>query len=99
MESDVTSCSGGEEEGVSAEAPPPGQGRYAALGPGGGPLPLAPELVTLSMLPRSQWQGLIHLDVIKVRPRALLRMMSICARAARAAAALLVDNRMRRVVH
>ncbi|EEF27972.1 WD-repeat protein, putative [Ricinus communis] len=26
-----------------------------------------PELVTLSLLPRSQWQGLINLDIIKVR--------------------------------
>ncbi|XP_050218375.1 U3 small nucleolar RNA-associated protein 21 homolog [Mercurialis annua] len=26
-----------------------------------------PELVTLSLLPRSQWQGLINLDLIKVR--------------------------------
>lgn len=25
-----------------------------------------PELVTLSLLPRSQWQGLINLDIIKV---------------------------------
>lgn len=29
--------------------------------------PMASELVTLSMLPASQWQSLLHLDAIKVR--------------------------------
>eukprot|EP00271_Cylindrocystis_brebissonii_P018690 TRINITY_DN5414_c0_g1_i1.p1 TRINITY_DN5414_c0_g1~~TRINITY_DN5414_c0_g1_i1.p1 ORF type:complete len:979 (-),score=218.28 TRINITY_DN5414_c0_g1_i1:1298-4234(-) len=29
--------------------------------------PLLPEMVTLALLPRSQWQNLIHLDVIKER--------------------------------
>ncbi len=29
----------------------------------GAPLPLAPELVTLSLLPRSQWDSLAHLEV------------------------------------
>lgn len=32
----------------------------------GGPAPLSPDLVTLALLPRSQWQGLVHLDAIKV---------------------------------
>lgn len=32
----------------------------------GAPQPLEPELVTLSLLPRSQWQSLVHLDAIKV---------------------------------
>lgn len=32
----------------------------------GAPEPLEPELVTLSLLPRSQWQSLVHLDAIKV---------------------------------
>lgn len=32
----------------------------------GAPQPLEPELVTLSLLPRSQWQTLVHLDAIKV---------------------------------
>jgi len=27
---------------------------------------LSPDLVTLALLPRSQWQGLVHLDAIKV---------------------------------
>ncbi len=32
----------------------------------GAPQPLEAELVTLSLLPRSQWQSLVHLDAIKV---------------------------------
>jgi len=27
-----------------------------------------PDLVTLSLLPKTQWQSLINLDIIKVRP-------------------------------
>ena len=27
---------------------------------------LSPDLITLALLPRSQWQGLVHLDAIKV---------------------------------
>ncbi|GAX75096.1 hypothetical protein CEUSTIGMA_g2540.t1 [Chlamydomonas eustigma] len=38
----------------------------------GAPQPLAPELVTLSLLPRSQWQSLMHLDAIKERNKPLL---------------------------
>lgn len=34
--------------------------------PSGAPQPLEPHLVTLSLLPRSQWQSLVHLDAIKV---------------------------------
>ena len=62
---------GGSEEAsaaAGAEAPPPGQGRYARLDAAGAPVPLEPELVTLGMLPRSQWQGLVHLETIKVGP-------------------------------
>ena len=33
----------------------------------GSPAALSPDLVTLALLPRSQWQGLVHLDAIKVR--------------------------------
>lgn len=40
---------------------------YAARDAAGAPQPLAPELVTLSMLPRTQWQNLVHLDTIKAR--------------------------------
>lgn len=32
----------------------------------GAPQPLEPHLLTLSMLPRTQWQSLVHLDAIKV---------------------------------
>ena len=32
----------------------------------GAPKPLEPHLLTLSMLPRAQWQNLVHLDAIKV---------------------------------
>ncbi|KAL0035116.1 hypothetical protein WJX79_001452 [Trebouxia sp. C0005] len=35
----------------------------------GAPQPLEPELVTLSLLPRSQWQSLVHLDAIKARSK------------------------------
>ena len=30
------------------------------------PSPLLPHLITMSMLPKTQWQNLIHLDAIKV---------------------------------
>lgn len=33
----------------------------------GAPIPLAPEMVTLSLLPRTQWLNLVHLDIIKER--------------------------------
>ena len=32
-------------------------------------MPLHPALVTLALLPQSQWQGLVHLDAIKVLPQ------------------------------
>ena len=35
----------------------------------GAPRPLAPSLATLSMLPRPQWQTLVHLDAIQARSR------------------------------
>jgi U3 small nucleolar RNA-associated protein 21 len=40
---------------------------YGARDAAGAPCPLQPELVTLSMLPRTQWQNLVHLDAIKAR--------------------------------
>ncbi|GFR50668.1 hypothetical protein Agub_g12918, partial [Astrephomene gubernaculifera] len=50
---------------ASTEEPPR---PYAELDPAsGGPLPLAPELVTLSLLPRSHWDSLTHIEVIKAR--------------------------------
>ncbi|GBF88408.1 hypothetical protein Rsub_01120 [Raphidocelis subcapitata] len=36
---------------------------------GGAPAPLAPQLVTLSLLPRAQWETLLHLDAIKARSK------------------------------
>lgn len=46
------------------EAGPSGRG--VAVDASGAPVPLHPALVTLALLPRSQWQGLVHLDAIKV---------------------------------
>ena len=49
----------GDAPAARAPAQPqqPGQGLQG---------PTAPQLVTLSMLPRSVWQSLVHLDAIKV---------------------------------
>jgi hypothetical protein len=41
-------------------------GRVSVVDASGAPVPLHPALVTLALLPRSQWQGLVHLDAIKV---------------------------------
>ena len=41
---------------------------YERRDAGGAPVPLEPALVTLALLPRSQWQSLVHLDAIKARP-------------------------------
>ena len=41
---------------------------YEAVdGSSGAPAPLAPSLLTLSLLPRSQWESLVHLEAIKAR--------------------------------
>ena len=40
---------------------------YERRDAGGAPVPLEPALVTLALLPRSQWQSLVHLDAIKAR--------------------------------
>lgn len=53
---------GGDDEA------PPAYARTAAAG-GGAPVPLSPELVTLSLLPRAQWETLLHLDAIKARSK------------------------------
>ncbi|KAF6265106.1 WD40 repeat-like protein [Scenedesmus sp. NREL 46B-D3] len=37
----------------------------------GTPAPLGPNLATLSLLPRSQWENLLHLDTIKARSKPL----------------------------
>lgn len=44
---------------------------YLDAGADGAPLPLAPQLATLSALPRTQWHNLIHLDAIRDRSRPL----------------------------
>ncbi|EIE21950.1 WD40 repeat-like protein [Coccomyxa subellipsoidea C-169] len=44
-------------------------GRVSVVDASGAPVPLHPALVTLALLPRSQWQGLVHLDAIKERNR------------------------------
>lgn len=56
---------------VSTMEPLVGMDRgYEAVEAGtGAPLPLEPHLVTLSLLPRSQWQSLVHLEAIKARNR------------------------------
>lgn len=44
---------------------------YSKRDEAGAPIPLEPEMVTLSMLPRTQWLSLVHLDVIKARNKPL----------------------------
>ena len=51
-----------EEEAAAGASGRNGGGQDAS----GAPVPLHPALVTLALLPRSQWQGLVHLDAIKV---------------------------------
>ena len=55
-----------------------GQAVYEQCDGGGTPQPLVPQLVTLAMVPRSQWQSLVHLDAIKVcrrqNPARILRV-------------------------
>lgn len=51
------------EASPSAADGPTTSGREHAPG---SPAALSPDLVTLALLPRSQWQGLVHLDAIKV---------------------------------
>ena len=58
------SAAGGAEEASTS-------GRLAADGV---PVALSPGLITLALLPRSQWQGLVHLDAIKVRKSAPITM-------------------------
>lgn len=56
-------------EGAAAEAEEvPLYQRTSSAG-GGAPVPLSPELVTLSLLPRAQWETLLHLDAIKARSK------------------------------
>jgi len=57
-----------QQADAQAVAAPAVYERTAAAG-GGAPAPLSPELVTLSLLPRAQWETLLHLDAIKARSR------------------------------
>jgi U3 small nucleolar RNA-associated protein 21 len=56
--------SSGRAADAGPQAPPPYELRDSLTG---APVPLAPELVTLSLLPASQWQSLVHLETIKAR--------------------------------
>src|SRR5579875_3504648 len=62
----VLSAGAGAEEDDDAQPSTSGRGEGDRRDPSGGPAPLHPSLVTLALLPRSQWQGLVHLDAIKV---------------------------------
>merc|ERR1712091_3933 len=63
---------GGDSEGAGDEIPLPADWREPpaenADSPGF-PIPLAPHLATLSLLSRSSWHSLMHLDEIKERNR------------------------------
>ncbi|RMZ56081.1 hypothetical protein APUTEX25_004505 [Auxenochlorella protothecoides] len=68
------SSSEDEEEGGGAASTPAlrledevAGAAWAKRTPSGAPAPLAPAMLTLSLLPRSQWQSLAHLDVVKAR--------------------------------
>jgi U3 small nucleolar RNA-associated protein 21 len=54
---------------AAAELDPAAGAPYSARDRAGAPVPLVPHLATLSMLPRTQWQNLVHLDTIKARNR------------------------------
>ncbi len=56
-----------EAEGPSAAVRGANKGSIPGrLAADGGPAALSPGLITLALLPRNQWQGLVHLDAIKV---------------------------------
>ncbi len=66
------SDSEGEEAGEAAaaagvNADPAAGAAYSRRDKTGAPVPLAPEMVTFSLLPRTQWLNLVHLDAIKER--------------------------------
>lgn len=60
-----------ESEGSEEEEEEDGVPAYEAKDATGAPVPLAPGLATLSSLPKTQWQTLLHLDTIKARSRPL----------------------------
>ena len=70
--SEGTSSSEGEEEGAgggggaAAGAATEATAAHERRDGAGAPVPLMPSMLTLSLLPRTQWENLMHLDVIKV---------------------------------
>ena len=67
-DSDSDSDGSGQEPAVEVYGTTGGDGslEHRHKQASGAPQPLEPQLVTLSLLPRSQWQSLVHLDAIKV---------------------------------
>ena len=66
----VAAAARGASSAEPVPEPSAGPLAYERLDPvTGAPEPLAPELVTLSLLPRSQWHSLVHLEAIKARNR------------------------------
>lgn len=63
----LSECSDQDLEMEDSKATDFSAGRYALTDSAGAPVPLLPELATLSMLPRTQWLNLVHLDTIKIR--------------------------------
>uniref|UniRef100_A0A383VCR0 Small-subunit processome Utp21 domain-containing protein n=1 Tax=Tetradesmus obliquus TaxID=3088 RepID=A0A383VCR0_TETOB len=58
-------------EAAAAAAAAVAAAAYRQTDSSGAPAPLGPNLATLSLLPRSQWENLLHLDTIKARSKPL----------------------------
>lgn len=66
--SDSESDEGGPSgAGTSGDTAASAEKAYEARDASGAPRPLVPQLATLSMLPRTQWENLQHLEAIKAR--------------------------------
>ncbi len=68
QEPHLASCQQAQAE-AAAQAPEPAAKPYESTSGAGAPAPLAPHLVTLSLLPRTQWHNLVHLDAIRARSK------------------------------
>ena len=69
LDSDSDDCGQDQfQEAAAMDGEADGSSAYNSRQASGAPQPLEPQLVTLSLLPRSQWQSLVHLDAIKVGP-------------------------------
>lgn len=69
-ESDESARRGLEGSGATSGTLPQvdlANAEYAAKDSSGAPVPLVPHLITMSMLPRTQWLNLVHLETIKER--------------------------------